>query len=58
MLTPACGDAVEVFEIDANNVGISIPTFLFDSVGEETIRTALGRARVYDLYAGVWSAGA
>jgi hypothetical protein len=53
-LAPSCGDAAEVFAIDMENVGISIPTALLDSVGEEKIRTALRYARVYDLYAGVW----
>ncbi|WP_193102910.1 hypothetical protein [Burkholderia sp. Z1] len=55
MLAPSCGDAAEVFAIDTNNVGISIPTVLLDSVEEETIRAALRHARVYDLYAGVWN---
>ncbi|MGF6607820.1 hypothetical protein OKW45_002720 [Paraburkholderia sp. WSM4175] len=55
MLAPSCGDAAEVFTIDTENVGVSIPTLLLDSVGEEKIRAALGHTRVYDLYAGVWN---
>ncbi len=55
MLSPCCGGAAEIFTIDETNIGISVPTRLLDSVGEETIRTALGDVRVYDLYAGVWS---
>jgi hypothetical protein len=55
MLAPSCGDAVEVFAIDTNNVGISIPTSLLNSIEEEKIRVGLRGARMYDLFTGVWS---
>ncbi|SDP32933.1 hypothetical protein SAMN04488595_107146 [Ralstonia sp. 25mfcol4.1] len=55
MLSASCGSAVEVFAIDMDNIGVSIPTLLLDSVGEERIRAALSHARVYDLYSGIWN---
>jgi hypothetical protein len=45
----------EVFSIDTEHVGISIPTRLFDTVGEDKIREALRHMMVYDLYSGDWS---
>jgi hypothetical protein len=45
----------EVFSIDSEHVGISIPTCLFDAVGEDKIREALQHMMVYDLYSGDWS---
>ena len=45
----------EVFSIDRELVGISIPTRLLDTVGEEKVREALRHLIVYDLYSGVWS---
>lgn len=48
-------DGAEVFLIDGQHVGISIPTGLLDTVGEERIHTALRGVRRYDLYSGTWS---
>ena len=45
----------EVFPIDREHVGISIPTRLLDTVGEEKVREALRHLTVYDLFSGVWS---
>jgi len=55
MLSASCGSATEVFAIDTDNIGISIPTLLLDSVGEDRIRAALSHVRVYDLYCGIWN---
>lgn len=53
-LAPVCAGA-EIFAIDREHVGISVPTRLLDTVGEDTVRAALRQISVYDLYAGVWS---
>lgn len=53
-LAPVSRNGAEVFTIDKEHVGISVPTGLRTSIGEEAIRTALKHVRVYDLYAGVW----
>jgi hypothetical protein len=53
-LNPVCAGA-EVFYIDRDHVGISVPTRLLDAVGEDAIRAALRHIPVYDLYAGVWN---
>lgn len=45
----------EVFSIDREHVGISIPTRLLDTVGEAKVREALRHLTVYDLYSGVWN---
>ncbi len=55
MLATTAEGGAEVFAIDVDRVGISIPTRLLDSVGEEAVRAALRRVRVYDLYAGAWT---
>jgi hypothetical protein len=53
-LALVCGGA-EVFAIDRDHVGISVPTRLLDAVGEDTVRAALRHVLIYDLYAGIWS---
>ncbi|CAB3638890.1 hypothetical protein LMG24238_00096 [Paraburkholderia sediminicola] len=45
----------EVFSIGREHVGISIPTRMLDTVGEEKVREALRHVTVYDLYSGVWN---
>lgn len=45
----------EIFPIGGEHVGISIPTRLLDTVGEERVTDALRHLTVYDLYSGVWS---
>ncbi|CAJ0705443.1 hypothetical protein LMG18091_04440 [Ralstonia wenshanensis] len=47
-------DGAEVFPIDNQHVGISIPTALLDTVGAECIHAALRGVRCYDLYSGTW----
>ena len=49
------GGGAEIFPIGREHVGISIPTRLLDTVGEERVREALRHLTVYDLYSGVWS---
>lgn len=54
MLAHAAGNGAEVFSIDVERVGISIPTALLGPVGKEAVRAALRHVRAYDLYAGNW----
>ena len=46
---------LEVFEIDALLIGVSIPTKDVDAFGEDLIAEAIANFKHYDLFRGTWS---
>ncbi len=51
----AIDEYIEVFEINTNQVGISIPTKVLDYRGEENMQKILAQFQHYDLWQGKWS---
>lgn len=47
-------DHIEIFSIDTENSGISVPEYMLEHVGEDNIRAALATFDTYDLYSGQW----
>ncbi|PXX33719.1 hypothetical protein [Undibacterium pigrum] len=44
----------EIFPIDAESWGVSIPGKLINVIGEDGIRASLSKLVHFDLWAGVW----
>lgn len=44
----------EIFPIEAGLFGLSIPTKVFDSVGEKAVKSKLTSLEHFDLWAGSW----
>ena len=44
----------EIFPIEASLFGLSIPTKVFDTVGEQAIKSKLASLEHFDLWAGYW----
>jgi hypothetical protein len=47
-------DASEIFRISSDRIGISVPTKVLDTIGEDQFRSRLSQLRWFDLYAGTW----
>lgn len=47
-------DQAEVFPVSEGLVGLSVPTRVLDTFGEERVRGLIARLPVYDLWAGEW----
>jgi len=45
---------IEVFEVDKNYIGISIPRTIVDHFGEDSVNRNLKRLPHYDLWDGKW----
>lgn len=50
----ALSNQCEIFPIEAGCFGLSIPTQVIDSVGENSIREKLTALEFFDLWSGVW----
>ena len=48
------GERCEVFPIEGDLWGISIPRKILDVVGERQFRARLAKLSIYDLYEGTW----
>ena len=46
---------IEVFPIDNQMTGLSVPTKVIDDLGEDAIKKAIRTFDTYDLYNGKWS---
>ncbi len=45
---------VEVFSITHGTFGLSVPTWVIESIGEQTILNRMAAFEYFDLWAGVW----
>jgi hypothetical protein len=48
------GDLAEIFQIEGELWGVSVPTRVVDTLGESTLRRQLSSLNVFDLYEGQW----
>jgi hypothetical protein len=46
--------SLEVFQVSDLLWGVSVPSKVIESVGENQVRMALSKFNVYDLYGGEW----
>ncbi len=47
-------DEVEIFPIAISTIGLSIPTKVFDAVGEKAILGRIASFEYFDLWSGAW----
>lgn len=47
-------EEIEVFDMEGHHLGLSIPTKILDSTGEDQIRMYLSHLPHYDLWEGKW----
>ena len=45
-------ESSEIFRISSDRIGISVPTKVLDTIGEDRFRSRLSQLRWFDLYAG------